>query len=199
MDNIRNDIMKHLHHHPNPTMTGAHLGHGPPPLRLLPPKRRSKPYTPPRPTTTFPALRGLLQQPRPRPRLHVCDMINPPQGVGGVRCYWALLVPQYSAGPDGGSNLELKFVYLDPVLNTHLGRQSHGVINHGLIDLIHPTERERESYALRIGRKEGGRQAGSAWRGGAVVPSARQPLFTRASSRLTLAPSPRTSVYMRKS
>ncbi|GMK57516.1 hypothetical protein CspeluHIS016_0403500 [Cutaneotrichosporon spelunceum] len=63
--------------------------------------------------------------------------------LGQVRCYWALLVPHYGPAPDGGSQLELKFVHLDPVLSSHLGPQSAGVLNHGLIDLIHPGEREQ--------------------------------------------------------
>jgi hypothetical protein len=53
------------------------------------------------------------------------------------------LVPQFGSAPGGGTKLELKFVYLDPVLSTHLGPQHLGVLNHGLIDLIHPSEREQ--------------------------------------------------------
>ncbi|BEI86371.1 hypothetical protein CcaverHIS002_0606580 [Cutaneotrichosporon cavernicola] len=63
--------------------------------------------------------------------------------VGRIRCYWALLAPQYGSAPGGGGQLELKFVYLDPVLSNHLGPQSMSVLNHGLIDLIHPDEREQ--------------------------------------------------------
>ncbi|TXT10206.1 uncharacterized protein COLE_04140 [Cutaneotrichosporon oleaginosum] len=84
-----------------------------------------------------------MRQPRTRRSLSVCDLVTAPQSVGRIRCYWALLVPQYGSAPGGGTKLELKFVYLDPVLSTHLGPQSLGVLNHGLIDLIHPSEREQ--------------------------------------------------------
>lgn len=123
----------------------------PPPRRPPPNGTLSQTYRHPRSTLLLPATRGIyFQQPRPRRILSLCDLVNVPQGVGGVRCYWALLVPQYSStGPGGSTQLELKFVYVDPVLSTHLGPQTATFLNRGLIDLIHPSERERECCAER--------------------------------------------------
>lgn len=78
------------------------------------------------------------------------------QPLGGVRCYWALLQPRYFCSPatNGATALELDFVYLDPILSTHLGAQNialtgHGAIpGRGVIEFIHEAERERECSCL---------------------------------------------------
>lgn len=72
------------------------------------------------------------------------------QPLGGVRCYWALLVPTYNADASGQSRLELKFAYLDPVLSTHLGPQNAALTDHGVIEFIHEAERERECHSWSV-------------------------------------------------
>ncbi|WOO77249.1 Biofilm regulator 1 [Vanrija pseudolonga] len=63
--------------------------------------------------------------------------------LGGVRCYWALLAPTYSNDPAGNPKLELKFVYMDPVLGAHLAAQKMSMLQRGVIEFIHPGEREQ--------------------------------------------------------
>ena len=43
------------------------------------------------------------------------------------------------------SKLELVFVHLDPVLSVHLARQKMSLMGRGVIEFIHPAERERGS------------------------------------------------------
>jgi hypothetical protein len=62
----------------------------------------------------------------------------------GVRCYWALVTPRYPRPEVAGSKLELVFIHLDPVLSVHLARQKMTFIGRGVIEFIHPAERERE-------------------------------------------------------
>jgi hypothetical protein len=62
----------------------------------------------------------------------------------GVRCYWALVTPRYPRPEVPGSKLELVFIHLDPVLSVHLARQKMTFIGRGVIEFIHPAERERE-------------------------------------------------------
>ncbi|KAL1413355.1 hypothetical protein Q8F55_001114 [Vanrija albida] len=63
--------------------------------------------------------------------------------LGGVRCYWALLAPTYHNDTHGNPKLELKFVYMDPVLATHLAAQKMSMLQRGVIEFIHPGEREQ--------------------------------------------------------
>ena len=46
-----------------------------------------------------------------------------------------------------GSKLELVFVHPDPVLGAHLAKQKMSLMGRGVIEFIHPSERERESCA----------------------------------------------------
>ncbi|KAL5526027.1 hypothetical protein ACEPAG_7365 [Sanghuangporus baumii] len=50
--------------------------------------------------------------------------------VGQTRCYWALLTAS------------LQFTVLDPVLKYHLREQAPCILNRGLLDFVHPDERE---------------------------------------------------------
>ncbi|ORY35717.1 hypothetical protein BCR39DRAFT_511725 [Naematelia encephala] len=74
--------------------------------------------------------------------------------VGGVRCYWALLTPQYpsdqqnghgngNGNGNGNAKPELGFVHPDPVLAVHLGKQAVSFIGRGVLEFIHPAEREQ--------------------------------------------------------
>ncbi|GFZ50895.1 hypothetical protein JCM24511_08653 [Saitozyma sp. JCM 24511] len=63
--------------------------------------------------------------------------------VMGVRCYWALVTPRYPRPEVPGSKLELVFIHLDPVLSVHLARQKMTFIGRGVIEFIHPAEREQ--------------------------------------------------------
>lgn len=67
--------------------------------------------------------------------------------VGGVRCYWALVRPRFPSLP--GSKLELVFVHPDPVLAVHLARQKMSLMGRGVIEFIHPAEREQARNDLR--------------------------------------------------
>lgn len=49
-----------------------------------------------------------------------------------------------SAGPN--AKLELQFLHLDPVLSSHLARQKMSMVGRGVIEFIHPAERERECF-----------------------------------------------------
>ncbi|KIP05026.1 hypothetical protein PHLGIDRAFT_92699 [Phlebiopsis gigantea 11061_1 CR5-6] len=48
--------------------------------------------------------------------------------VGGTRCYWALL------------SSDLRFVYLDPVLQSHLSEQADDLVGRPLLQFVHPDE-----------------------------------------------------------
>ena len=78
------------------------------------------------------------------------------QRVGGVRCYWALLTPRMLESSEA---LELVFVHPDPVLAVHLAAQKMSMMGRGVIEFIHPAERERESrrpfYWLRAAGTDG--------------------------------------------
>jgi len=45
---------------------------------------------------------------------------------------------------------ELDFVHLDPVLSVHMRTQSMSMLGRGVIEFIHPEEREREWYVHRL-------------------------------------------------
>jgi len=68
-----------------------------------------------------------------------------------VRCYWSLLTPLFPDPAVSGSKLELVFVHPDPVLSTHLAKQKINFLGRGVIEFIHPAERERESPLSRAG------------------------------------------------
>ncbi|KAL7422207.1 hypothetical protein Q5752_002853 [Cryptotrichosporon argae] len=63
--------------------------------------------------------------------------------VGGIRCYWALLQPDFPDPAQPPSELELRFVHFDPVLAVHLARQQLSMRGRGLFEFIHPAEREQ--------------------------------------------------------
>lgn len=71
------------------------------------------------------------------------------QRLGGVRCYWALVAPRYPNPAIPGSKLELVFVHPDPVLGVHLARQRLSLMGRGVLEFIHPGERERECKGMR--------------------------------------------------
>ncbi|KAG5647397.1 hypothetical protein DXG03_000467 [Asterophora parasitica] len=48
--------------------------------------------------------------------------------LGGTRCYWALL------------SSELQFIYLDPVLQSHLEAQAELLVGKSLLSFVHPDE-----------------------------------------------------------
>lgn len=48
--------------------------------------------------------------------------------LGRTRCYWCILSPK------------LEFVFLDPILHTHLGQESKAFIGTNLLDYVHPDE-----------------------------------------------------------
>ncbi|KAJ9117596.1 hypothetical protein QFC22_004446 [Naganishia vaughanmartiniae] len=72
--------------------------------------------------------------------------------VGGVRCYWAFLKPRYPDQSDPKSKFELEFIHLDPVLSAHMRSQSLSMLGRGVIEFIHPEEREREVRFARLSR-----------------------------------------------
>lgn len=71
------------------------------------------------------------------------------QKVGGVRCYWSLMRPRYPRPDVPGSKLELEFLHPDPVLGAHLAKQKMSLMGRGVIEFIHPHEREREFWLDR--------------------------------------------------
>ncbi|TFK47861.1 hypothetical protein OE88DRAFT_753790 [Heliocybe sulcata] len=56
--------------------------------------------------------------------------------VGETRCYWALL------------NADLQFLYLDPVLASHLGPQAEALIGKPLLAFVHPDEQASARHDL---------------------------------------------------
>ena len=56
-----------------------------------------------------------------------------------------MLSPRMPNPSVASSKLELVFVHLDPVLSVHLARQKMSLMGRGVIEFIHPAERERES------------------------------------------------------
>jgi hypothetical protein len=107
-----------------------------------PSSRRSSPTSPFTPPTSPP---DDLPRPCPCPSFTA----DPTKPVMGVRCYWALVTPRYPRPEVPGSKLELVFIHLDPVLSVHLARQKMTFIGRGVIEFIHPAERERECRPLR--------------------------------------------------
>jgi hypothetical protein len=57
---------------------------------------------------------------------------------------WAFLKPRYPDPSDPKSKFELEFIHLDPVLSAHMRTQSLSMLGRGVIEFIHPDERERE-------------------------------------------------------
>lgn len=49
-----------------------------------------------------------------------------------------------------GSKLELLFVHPDPVLGAHLAKQKMSLMGRGVIEFIHPAEREREYLCVEF-------------------------------------------------
>ncbi|SPO36150.1 uncharacterized protein PSFLO_01621 [Pseudozyma flocculosa] len=71
-------------------------------------------------------------------------------GLGQTRCYWALL--SASVGPPGGSaeaSDDLRFVYLDPVLQHHLCEQADAMVGTSFFDYVHPEERKQACADMR--------------------------------------------------
>ncbi|KZT56953.1 hypothetical protein CALCODRAFT_496783 [Calocera cornea HHB12733] len=57
--------------------------------------------------------------------------------VGKHRCYWALL------------SESLKFLYLDPVLSTHMADQANALIGTHLLDYVHPEDKDKAVEDLK--------------------------------------------------
>ncbi|GAA5909516.1 uncharacterized protein JCM6883_003972 [Sporobolomyces salmoneus] len=51
--------------------------------------------------------------------------------LGSIRCYWTVLSPS------------LDYVYLDPLLEHHLGEQAQQFLGSNLLDFVHPDERDQ--------------------------------------------------------
>lgn len=60
-----------------------------------------------------------------------------------------MLAPRYPNPAIPGSKLELVFVHPDPVLGVHLARQKLSLMGRGVLEFIHPAERERELLMKR--------------------------------------------------
>ncbi|TCD60860.1 hypothetical protein EIP91_009393 [Steccherinum ochraceum] len=56
--------------------------------------------------------------------------------VGETRCYWSLLSP------------DLRFLYVDPVLASHLAEQADGIIGQSLLAYVHPDEQASAEHDL---------------------------------------------------
>lgn len=56
------------------------------------------------------------------------------------------MAPRYPNPAVPGSKLELVFVHPDPVLGVHLAAQRLSMMGRGLLEFIHPAERERELH-----------------------------------------------------
>jgi hypothetical protein len=65
----------------------------------------------------------------------------PTVALGRTRCYWCILSPT------------LHFVFVDPILHTHLEEQSKAFIGSNLLDYVHPDERQslREDLMPKVG------------------------------------------------
>ncbi|KZP00647.1 hypothetical protein CALVIDRAFT_533657 [Calocera viscosa TUFC12733] len=57
--------------------------------------------------------------------------------VGKHRCYWALL------------SESLKFLFLDPVLSTHMSEQANALIGKHLLDYVHPDDKDKAVEDLK--------------------------------------------------
>ncbi|KAL7417192.1 hypothetical protein BDY24DRAFT_162440 [Mrakia frigida] len=57
--------------------------------------------------------------------------------LGKVRCYWSLLTS------------DLEFLYLDPVLQHHMGAQHHSMLGTSLFSYLHPEELEQAKTDLK--------------------------------------------------
>lgn len=51
--------------------------------------------------------------------------------LGSIRCYWTILSPS------------LDYVYLDPMLERHLGEFAQQFLGSNLLDFVHPDERDQ--------------------------------------------------------
>lgn len=102
---------------------------------------------------------------KPRYPLSECDVPQPPSGStpSSASSPYASTrsgLPSHEPTPPGGSHanslgkkkkrFELDFVHLDPVLSVHMRMQSMSMLGRGVIEFIHPEERERESYKNRM-------------------------------------------------
>lgn len=75
---------------------------------------------------------------------------TPTRALGRTRCYWSIL----------SSNLD--FVFLDPILHTHLGDESCLLLGTNLLNYIHPDEQEnmRDDLVSRESESGGGVESG---------------------------------------
>ncbi|KAI9000584.1 hypothetical protein BD414DRAFT_405786 [Trametes punicea] len=78
---------------------------------------------------SLPQVSSGVMVPNPAQSSHVSDRstIGLPK-VGETRCYWTLLT------------YDLTFLYLDPVLASHLGEQADLLVGRSLLDYVHPDE-----------------------------------------------------------
>ncbi|OSD06313.1 hypothetical protein PYCCODRAFT_1383241 [Trametes coccinea BRFM310] len=81
------------------------------------------------PHQPLPQISSAVMVPNPAQPSHVSDRssIGLPK-VGETRCYWTLLT------------YDLTFLYLDPVLASHLGEQADLLVGRSLLDYVHPDE-----------------------------------------------------------
>ncbi|GAA5995964.1 uncharacterized protein JCM10292_004859 [Rhodotorula paludigena] len=57
-------------------------------------------------------------------------------GIGQIRCYWTILTPT------------LEYVYLDPILELHMGEWANGLRGTSILEWVHPDEREQLAQDL---------------------------------------------------
>ncbi|KAF8604222.1 hypothetical protein BDV93DRAFT_110352 [Ceratobasidium sp. AG-I] len=62
---------------------------------------------------------------------------HPVPAFGNTRCYWSLL------------DAELRYLYLDPACNVHMGEQAQALIGTCLLDYVHPDEQHSARADLR--------------------------------------------------
>ncbi|KAF9476684.1 hypothetical protein BDN70DRAFT_934821 [Pholiota conissans] len=75
----------------------------------------------------FHAVHNGPQPTPPAPAAYPADHLPLPK-VGQTRCYWTML------------SAELQFIYLDPVLASHLGPQAEALVGKSLLSFVHPDE-----------------------------------------------------------
>lgn len=69
----------------------------------------------------------------------------PTVALGRTRCYWCILRPN------------LDFIFLDPILHTHLGAESKLFLQKNLLDFVHPDEAPalRQDLLPQVGAEGG--------------------------------------------
>ncbi|PWN50611.1 hypothetical protein IE53DRAFT_87207 [Violaceomyces palustris] len=73
-------------------------------------------------------------------------------GLGKTRCYWAILTTPPGPTPEDSvmrPQEDLRFVYLDPVLQHHLDAQADAMVGSSFFDYVHPEEKDRASDDMK--------------------------------------------------